>query len=217
MVFKRRDRPSIPDQLRAAFLPRGGWRRAIEYIGHRIRRLPDTPHRIALGFACGTMVSFTPLFGLHFVLAVALAWALRGNLVAALIGTSVGNPLTLPFIAWISMALGRRILGTGLTGRDFERVREAFMGAAEGLWETLLGLFGRGESQWGKVALVWSEVMLPYLVGGLLPGIVTSIAAYYLVRPLVAGYQAARRRRLARRAPPPPVDPAANSGADAGR
>jgi uncharacterized protein (DUF2062 family) len=50
--------------------------------------------------------------------------------------------------------------------------------------------------------------MLPYLVGGLLPGITTSIALYYLVRPLVAAYQAARRRRLARRAP------AANSGTD---
>jgi uncharacterized protein (DUF2062 family) len=208
MIFKRRDRPSFSGQIRGAILPRGGWRRAIEYIGHRIRRLPDTPHRVALGFACGAMASFTPFFGLHFGLAVMLAWVLGGNIVAALIGTVVGNPLTLPLIAWISMALGRRILGTGLTGRDFERVAEALYLGAEGLWETFLSLFGMGESQWAKVTLVWSEVMLPYLVGGLLPGITTSIALYYLVRPLVAAYQAARRRRLARRAP------AANSGTD---
>jgi uncharacterized protein (DUF2062 family) len=200
MVFKRRDRPSIAGQIREAILPRSGWRRAIEYIGHRIRRLPDTPHRIAFGFSCGVMASFTPFFGLHFGLAVLLAWALRGNVIAALIGTSVGNPITLPIIAWISMALGRRILGTGLTGRDFKRVAEALYLGVEGLWETFLSLFGMGESQWAKVTLVWSEVMLPYLVGGLLPGITASVGLYFLVRPLVAAYQAARRKRLARRA-----------------
>lgn len=202
MVFKRRDKRPIIEQLREAILPRRGWRRAIEYIAHRIRRLPDTPHRIALGFACGSMASFTPLFGLHFVLAAALAWVLRANVLAALIGTVVGNPLTFPLIAWFSMALGRRILGTGLTGRDFERVTDAFALAAEGLWQTFLSLFGIGESQWAKVTLIWSEVALPYLVGGFLPGLVTSIFLYYLVRGLVTAYQAARRARRVRRAPP---------------
>ena len=38
-------------RIREAVLPRRGWRRGIEYLGHRVRRLPDTPHRIALGFA----------------------------------------------------------------------------------------------------------------------------------------------------------------------
>ena len=69
MVFKRRDKPPLLSRLREAVLPRRGWRRGIEYLGHRVRRLPDTPHRIALGFACGVFVSFTPFFGLHFVLA----------------------------------------------------------------------------------------------------------------------------------------------------
>ncbi len=36
----------------------------------------------------------------------------------------------------------------------------------------------------------------PYFVGGLLPGMVAAIASYYLVRPLVAAYQAGRRARL---------------------
>ncbi len=196
MVFKRRKTPPIQDRLREALLPRRGWRRGLEYIAHRIRRLPDTPHRIALGFACGVMVSFTPFFGLQVPLALALAWIVGGNLFGAFIGQMLGNFATFPFIAWISMALGRRILGTGLTGRDFGRVIDAFTLAAEGLWETFLSLFGRGESQWAKVALIWNEVMLPYLVGGLLPGLVTSIAFYYLVRTVVVTYRAARRRRL---------------------
>ena len=53
MVFKRRDKPPFSIRMRELLYPRRGWRRAIEYLGHRVRRLPDTPHRIALGFACG--------------------------------------------------------------------------------------------------------------------------------------------------------------------
>jgi uncharacterized protein (DUF2062 family) len=76
MVFRRRDRPSFLDRAREFFYPRRGWGRAIEYVSHRVRRIPDTPHRIALGFACGVFASFSPLFGLHFLYAAGLAWAL---------------------------------------------------------------------------------------------------------------------------------------------
>lgn len=48
--------------------------------------------------------------------------------------------------------------------------------------------------------------MLPYFVGGLLPGLVTSLAFYFLVRTIVEAYQRARRARLARpTAKPPPA------------
>lgn len=201
MVFRRRDRPPLTTRLRELLFPRRGWRRGLEYIAHRVRRIPDTPHRIALGFSCGVFASFTPLFGLHFFLAAALAWVARANVLAALIGTIVGNPLTFPLIAWLSMALGRRILGQGgPTGRSFARIDQAFTLAVDGLWQTILSWFGMGESQWDKIALVWSDVMLPYFIGGLLPGIVASIGFYYLVRPLVAAYRAARAARRAERA-----------------
>lgn len=198
MVFKRRDQPPLSDRVREAVLPRRGWRRGLEYIAHRIRRLPDTPHRIALGFACGVMMSFTPFFGIHLLGSIGLAWLIGGNVLAAAIGQVVGNPLTLPLIAWISMWLGRRLLGGGLTGRSFERVDQALAGAAEGLWQTFLSLFGLGESQWERVSVVWSDIVLPYFVGGLLPGLITSAVFYYLVRFVVSAYQARRRaRRLA--------------------
>jgi len=200
MVFKRRDKPPFLNRLREAFYPRRGFRRGWEYLAHRVRRLPDTPHRIALGFACGVYVSFTPFFGLHFFLAAGLAWMLRGNILASLIGTAAGNPITFPVIASISMGLGRRILGYGVTGRDFRRVSDAFFEAMSGLGRSLLSLVGIGESEWNKVALFFSDVVLPYFVGGLLPGLIASIAAYYLTRPLISAYQSRRRARLLARA-----------------
>lgn len=200
MVFKRRDKPPLLTRLREMVYPRRGWRRGIEYLGHRVRRLPDTPHRIALGFAFGTFVSFTPLFGLHVLLAAGLAWLFRGNIVASLIGTLVGNPVTTPIIAATSLGLGHRILGHGVTGRDFGRIAEAFSQAATGIWQSVFSLFGVRTAQWGKLSLFLYDMVWPYLVGGLLPGIVTSVAGYYLVRPLVGVYQARRRTRMLQRA-----------------
>jgi uncharacterized protein (DUF2062 family) len=200
MVFKRRDKPPLPTRIRELVLPRRGWRRGIEYLGHRVRRLPDTPHRIAFGFACGVYASFTPFFGLHFVLAAGLAKVLRGNIVASLIGTAVGNPLTFPLIASVSLGLGRRILGHGVTGRDFNRITEAFAQAFSGLWTSLLSLVGFGESQWRLLAPFFHDLMWPYLVGGLLPGIVAAVASYYVVRPIVGAYQGRRRARMLERA-----------------
>lgn len=200
MVFRRRDRPAFLVRVREALYPRRGWRRALEYIGHRVRRIPDSPHRIALGFSCGVFVSFSPLFGFHFFYAMFLAWLLRGNILASLIGTVAGNPLTFPIIASTSLALGRRILGYGATGRDFGRITDAFSEAAEGIWEGVLSLFGLGEAEWHKVAAFFTDIIWPYYVGGLLPGLVAAIASYYLTRPVIAAYQAARRKRLAERA-----------------
>ena len=199
MVFKRRDKPPLITRLREALLPRRGYRRGLEYLGHRVRRLPDTPHRIALGFSCGVYASFTPFFGLHFVVAVALARLVRGNMVAGLIGTAVGNPLTFPFIASISMGLGRRIVGYGVTGRDFGRISDAFTQAFIGIGQSLFSLFGRGESEWRKLIPFFRDVVWPYFVGGIIPGLIASVVAYYLTRPLIAAYQHRRRTRMLER------------------
>ena len=94
-----------------AFWPRGGWGRAVRYIGLRVNRLPDPPHRIARGVFAGVFTTFTPFYGLHFVLAAAIALVLRGNLLAAVLSTFFGNPLTYVPIGVISMKTGYWLLG----------------------------------------------------------------------------------------------------------
>ena len=80
--------------------------RYLYYYKLRLARLPASSYAIASGFACGSMVSFTPLLGLHFVLAVIFAFLIRGNFIAALIGTVVGNPVTFPFIWGVIYKVG---------------------------------------------------------------------------------------------------------------
>ena len=157
-------------------MPPGGWRRALLYMRHRLTRIPDAPHRIARGVACGIFVSFTPLIGLHLLLAAALAWLVRGNVVAALIGTVVGNPLTFPFIAVLSLDLGRAIMDTG-DGVPFSQIMTAFGQAGDEIVRNLRAIFTSEVMAWDKLHRFVKGVFLPYLVGGIGPGLAFALAA----------------------------------------
>lgn len=113
-MFKRRTPLSYWQWFKEGVYPRSGWRRVINYTSYRLKRLPDTPHRISLGFACGAFASFSPLFGLHFFIAAFLAVVLRGNVLSSLMGTFFGNPVTFPIIGVVSYQTGLFMMGMGL-------------------------------------------------------------------------------------------------------
>lgn len=200
MIFRRRDRPDIFTRLRESLAPRKGIWRGVDYIGKRMRRLPDSPHRIALGFAAGAFVSFSPLFGMHFLLAVLIAWAMRANMLAGVFGTVVGNPLTFPFISVTSLWLGRWMLGRSDGGSEFAKVTRAFAEGFNALWGTVKSWFGYGPSKMEGVIAFLDDIFLPYLIGGIIPGLIAAALSYWLLGPIVAAYQESRRRRLEKRA-----------------
>lgn len=82
------------------------------HLFDRLEGLSGTPQSIAAGFACGVAVSFTPFLGFHCILAATMAWFIRGNILAAAIGTIAGNPWTFPFI-WISVLYTGRLILSG--------------------------------------------------------------------------------------------------------
>ena len=85
-------------------------RRFFSYYKLKLARLPASSYAISAGFACGSMVSFTPLLGFHFVLAVVFSYLFRANYIAALIGTIVGNPISFPFIWGLIYKVGAFIV-----------------------------------------------------------------------------------------------------------
>lgn len=196
MIFKRRERPSTYDRVREALAPRKGFWRGFGYIHKRMRRLPDSPHRIALGFACGALASFSPFFGLHFVVAAGLAWLVRGNVIASLFGTIIGNPLTFPFISAASLWTGRWLLGLRGDGSSFERITHAFAEGLNAMWGTVKSWFGYGPSMLDGLRDFVTGIFLPYLVGGILPGLITAAICYWTIGPLIAAYQVRRRKKL---------------------
>ena len=196
MVFKRRNPRSYLRMLAEAFWPRGGWTRAFHYVKHRIRRLPDDPHRIARGVGVGVFVSFTPLFGLHLVAALIIAKILRGNILAAILGTFFGNPVTFPVIAVVSMKLGNWMLGTRFDEATHRSLASRFLGAAEDLKHNFFAIFFDQQAHWGNLAYFYHDIFLPYLIGGLVPGLISGVIAYYLSAPVIAAYQKRRRKKL---------------------
>ncbi len=196
MILKRREKPPFWIRVREFFAPRKGFWRGFGYIGKRMRRLPDSPHRIALGFACGAFASFSPFFGFHFFVAAGLAWLVRGNILAGLFGTIVGNPLTFPFISAASLWLGRWIMGLDGGGSDFAAVTHAFARAFNSIWATVKSWFGYGPSMWDGLILFFHDVFLPYLIGGIIPGLICGVLSYYPIGPVVDAYQGRRRKRL---------------------
>jgi uncharacterized protein (DUF2062 family) len=182
--------------LGEAFWPRGGWTRAFHYVTHRVRRLPDNPQKIARGVFAGIVASFTPLFGLHFITAAIIAKAVRGNILASLLATFAGNPVTFPFIAFISMRLGHIMLGTRFDESLHATLAGKFVAAGQDLKHNFLAIFTDDNAKWGNLYNFYNEIFLPYLVGGIVPGIFAGLIAYYLSEPVIAVYQKRRRKKL---------------------
>ena len=198
MVFKRRSKRSTLQVLWEFVWPRGGWARAATYVSHRLRRLPDDPHRIARGVFAGVFVSFTPFFGFHWLLAALIAWGTRGNILAALLATFAGNPLTTPLVAWGSVELGHWILGDP-AGMPLREIFGAFGRSGTELWQNFIAIFTADVTHWDRMGHFFRSIFLPYMVGCIVPGLVVSLAFYYATIPLVRGYQKLRSMKLKER------------------
>ncbi len=192
-MFRRRDRRPVLRTIADTLYPRGGWTRAFHYVKHRVRRLPDTPERIARGIWAGVFTTFTPFYTLHFLIAFLIARAMRGNILAALMSTFFGNPLTYVPIAVVSLKTGHFLLGTEFEEGSQRSFAGKFADAGQDLWENFLTLFNGQEPDWHGLSVFYNDIFFPYMIGGLIPGVIAATIAYYLSVPLIRAYQ--RRRK----------------------
>jgi len=202
-VFKRAKPETWAIWARKQIYPKGGIKRALVYLWHRLRRLPDPPHRVARGVFVGVFANFPPVFfGIQMPVAALLAWGLRGNVLAAVLGTLLSNPITTPIIALVSLHLGHWMLGTS-DSVSVNGVFAAFAAAGQDLWHNLRAAFSDETAHWEGLILFWHRIYFPYLIGSILPGLVTSALCAWATLPLVTAAQTLRRKRtLARKARP---------------
>ena len=199
-MFKRRERRSIFRFFYEVIFSLKGISRAIEYVGIRLKRIPDTPHKISLGMSCGIFASFTPLFGLHFLIAGLLSYLLRANVLASLIGTFVGNPITFPIITVFNLKLGEWILGSSeYSSGDGGKIFEGFLDFIFLIYKSFFTEGSIGENNVPRMNEFLNGVFIPYSLGGLILGILIAVISYFLLRPLVATYQKKRSALKAKR------------------
>jgi uncharacterized protein (DUF2062 family) len=179
VLFRRRNQPALGERVRIFFLPRRNYGRSLKYYGKRVLRLSASPHSVAAGVACGVAASCTPFIGFHFILAFVVAFLIRGNMLAAALGTAVGNPLTFPFIWLVDFRIGSWIQNFWQDGP----VRPPPPRLAEGILE----------HGWDAIR----PLIEPMVIGAIPFGIACGLVFYTIVRVSLTSYQKNRRERLA--------------------
>jgi uncharacterized protein (DUF2062 family) len=134
----------------------------------RLLAIDDPPERTALAFSIGVFIAFSPFLGLHTIAATLIAFAFRFNKIAIYAGTFVNNPfLTLVPIILASYAVGALLTGKplGLPPESVELLRSPHL--LTGGW-------------WGKLFATGGNVLVPFLIGGMVLSVVCSVIAYPL-------------------------------------
>lgn len=141
--------------------------------------IDDSPERTAAAFAMGVFFGFSPLLGLHTVLAILFAFVFNLNRVAALLGVYSNLPWFLaPYYAIATM------VGAELTGH---RPPPEFRARLAALFA--LSLF-HGEF-WRHLTVLLRPLLWPYTVGSTLGAILLAAVAYWIALAFVNS-----RRRL---------------------
>lgn len=177
-MFKRRHKPKLTETLRNFLWPKIGWARWAQYYSHRVGRLTDSPYSLAAGLACGVAVSFTPFIGFHVILAVVMAFIIRGNMFASAIGTIIGTPWTFPFIWTLTYNVGAK----------FTELEEA---------PNLIDLIDGKQLLYHPLEAL-EPVFFPMLQGGLIVGFIVGWACYFVFYYLIVSYRKNRQAKLMR-------------------
>ena len=146
------------------------FKRILRYMYLRLVRQQMPVHNVAVGFAAGMFVGFLPIIPFQTIVAVAVAFPVRGSKIAAALGTWISNPINMiPFYLMLYYA-GKLIIPWDVPPFDPD----------------LLELTVMLEQGWN-----WFLVML---AGGVFLGVPASIISYFLARRAISGY---RRRKQA--------------------
>jgi len=129
------------------------------YIRDRIRnliKLDDPPHKLALAFALGVFVAFTPTIGIHVITCMFLAWVFRLSKLVMITASFINNPWTIVHLYGFCIWFGVKISGKDVTVPDIA-------------WNEIT--FENGY-------LILKPYLWPYIVGTLLVGFVAAVVSY---------------------------------------
>ena len=185
MLFARRAPRTLGRRLQTSLWPQRGFVRSARYLYARLLRLPGSTQRAALGLAIGVFVATLPIPGVQLAAAIAIAWALRASLGAAIIGTFWANPITMPLLWLASYRAGCFMLGMDQSlsldlERDFARLK------------LVLGISPAETLAFAGATLL--PIFKPMLVGAMPFALFLAALSYYISRSVM---DAARLRRPA--------------------
>ena len=136
-------------------------RHAVEQLLHT----HDTPRRTAGAFALGVFFGFSPLLGLHTILGLVFAFALRLNRIAVLVGVYANLPWVMPPYYAMATVVGAAILGVSVPPDLAGQLRQVVFGPGLAELRLLAG---------GLAPLFWS-----FMLGSTLGSCVLALVGYH--------------------------------------
>lgn len=176
-MFKSKDPLPFSQSLLSFFWPRMGWKRMGRYAQLRLIRLKGSTRSIATGFAFGASISFVPLPGTHIFTAAILSFLTRGNLLASVVGTLVGNPWTFPFMWWGAYKMGN--LAFSLFGANISEMPETLD------WNYMVN----------EISHHPMDLIVPWITGGIILMVLSWPVFYILTYRMVARLRHKHQKR----------------------
>lgn len=136
----------------------------------KLLRIDDPPERIARGVAIGVFIGIIPTFYLGFIFALILAFIFRANKVAAIAGTFIMNPLTMPFFFILSATVGGLIF-----------------------WEERGAIMAGIKNHQFFSSIGWASIV--YLVGNIIVAGALSLSSYFITRRLIIRHRTKKAYR----------------------
>jgi uncharacterized protein (DUF2062 family) len=141
----------------------------ITHWAKRTKALNGEPRYVAMGMAVGIFVSATPTIPFQTIIAVALAFIMRGSKAAAALGVWLSNPITFPVFYLASYKIGAFLFGIS-TDTD---------------------ITGHTASDMIKLGF---DISLAAMTGGIVIGMVLAIGVYFISYKIVHKIRSREKR-----------------------
>lgn len=167
-------------------------RKRVMYYMIKLAKQSGTPECIAKGVMLGLLIGFMIPFGLQIIIVLPLAFVFKANKIVSCAFTLVTNHITIffiyPFQCWYASYLMNWLAGNSFKQLSYQTLKEIFK------------KFIAAPSM-KALAELGNDVMVPFLVGGALLGIVSAAIGYFAALFVVRRLRERRERRImARRA-----------------
>ncbi len=139
-------------------------------IMDRIRgifRLNDSPNKLALAFAVGVFVAFSPTIGLHTITCFVLAWMFRLSKIVVLSAAFINNPWTIVPLYGFCLWLGIKITGAMIATPDIA-------------WQSLT---------FTSAYHILRPYLWPFVAGTIAAGAAAATISYFLIYWAVVRYR----------------------------
>lgn len=158
------------------------------FLKFKILHVDDSPPRIARGVMIGLFVAWSPFYGLHILLALALSLLFKANKFVAVLCVWVSNAFTLVPIYYPNYLIGRGILSLFRKERVLSGEQVAdFFGTLCNPQTILIDVFT--PTFWRNFVKFFLGIGIELTIGGFIIGLIVSLAAYIVTLKTIRWYR----------------------------